>query len=561
MDHAQQTGTIRGMQALLAPAAFRALTESAFDLLAVAALDTLAFRAIDARGLAALRLPPDAVENGLAVQNIVGGEALTVLLCHMLPSVAANTPWKGEVDLLRADGTRWPAQVFAAPVPRADGAPDALILGAVDRTDLAETLAKLHYEQMLLRALLDHAPDAIYFKDLEGRLLRVSAFIAKVQGCTRDDLVGKTDADLYSPEFAAQTREVEQGIAATGMPIVGLEEKHVKADGEVVWVSTTKMPLRNEFGRIIGTFGITRDITQIKLAEEQRRGAESQLELNRKMESIGRLAAGIAHEVNTPTQFINDNTCFLADAFKQIARMAGCWRGFAAAFAGKPEFAEALQTLASAEQETEIDYLLTEIPRTLDQTSEGIARIAKIVRSLKEFSHPSAPDKRPSDLNHAIETAIAVSRHEWKYVAEVVTDFDPDLPSVPCMLDEFNQVMLNLVVNAAHAIGDVVKDSGAKGTITVRTRADGDWAQVDVQDTGTGIPPEVRKRLFEPFFTTKAIGKGTGQGLTIVRSVIVDKHGGTVDLTTEVGKGTTFHIRLPVHPPPPAAADATKETP
>ena len=178
---------------------------------------------------------------------------------------------------------------------------------------------------------------------------------------------------------------------------------------------------------------------------------------------------------------------------------------------------------------------------------EGLNRVASIVHSLKEFAHPKSPELTPVDLNRIIETSLIVSRHEWKYVAEVVTELAPDLPPVPCVADEFNQVILNLVINAAHAIGDALKARGGdRGKIFVRTRHEAPWAIVEVEDTGTGIPDEVRDRVFEPFFTTKAVGKGTGQGLAIVHAVVVKHHHGTIDLTTKPGRGTTFTIRLPL---------------
>ena len=201
----------------------------------------------------------------------------------------------------------------------------------------------------------------------------------------------------------------------------------------------------------------------------------------------------------------------------------------------------------SARKAADLDYVLPEIPKAIQQSLEGVERVATIVRAMKEFSHPGTGQKSAVDLNHAIESTITVARNEWKYVAEVVTHFDPKLPPVPCLAGEFNQVILNLIINATHAIADVVGDGGnAKGTITITTRQDQDWAEIRVQDTGAGIPEKIRNRIFEPFFTTKGVGKGTGQGLAISRSVVVDKHGGTIAFETEIGKGTTFIVRLPI---------------
>jgi signal transduction histidine kinase len=191
-------------------------------------------------------------------------------------------------------------------------------------------------------------------------------------------------------------------------------------------------------------------------------------------------------------------------------------------------------------------YLLEEIPKAIDQSLEGVGRVAALVNAMKEFSHPDTKEKAPTDLNRAIAATITVARNEWKYVAELETDFDPLLPPIPCHTGEINQVILNLIVNAAHAIGDVARQGGRQtGIITVATRGCAEWAEVRIEDTGTGIPEKLRTRVFDPFFTTKEVGKGTGQGLAIARSIVVDKHGGSLHFETEEGKGTVFIIRLP----------------
>ncbi|HUQ09491.1 MAG TPA: ATP-binding protein, partial [Steroidobacteraceae bacterium] len=196
--------------------------------------------------------------------------------------------------------------------------------------------------------------------------------------------------------------------------------------------------------------------------------------------------------------------------------------------------------------DADFEYLKEEIPRALNQSLEGVDRVAKIVRAMKEFSHP-AREKTATDLNRAIQSTITVASNEWKYVAELDMDLDANLPSVHCSPAEFNQVVLNMIVNAAHAITDVVGDGGkGKGKITVKTRADGDWAVIEISDTGSGMPAHVQQRIFEPFFTTKEVGKGTGQGLAIAHNVIVDKHAGSIKVTSSPGSGTTFHIRLPI---------------
>ena len=276
--------------------------------------------------------------------------------------------------------------------------------------------------------------------------------------------------------------------------------------------------------------------------------ATMQLRQAQKMEAIGRLAAGIAHEINTPAQYVGDNTQFLKDSFQGIGNVMEAYRAvFNAAKSGSVS-KELLQRVEQAEAEGDLAYLMEQIPSALNETIEGINRITKIVRAMKEFSHPGKNEKSPTDLNKAIETTATVARNEWRYVAELTLNLDPQLPLVPCLGSEFNQAMLNLIVNAAHAIGDVVKkQSGTKGNICITTRRVGNDVEVRVADTGSGIPVEVRPRIFEPFFTTKRVGEGTGQGLAFVYNSVVKKHGGKISFETEPGKGTTFVLILPLN--------------
>jgi signal transduction histidine kinase len=202
----------------------------------------------------------------------------------------------------------------------------------------------------------------------------------------------------------------------------------------------------------------------------------------------------------------------------------------------------------------DIEYLNQEIPLAVRQSLDGVGRVTKIVQAMKEFSHPGQTEKVATDLNHAIETAITVARGEWKYVAEVGTEFAPDLPLVVCLPAEFNQVILNLIVNAAHAIAEAAqKSEGTKGMIQISTRSDGPWVEIKISDTGPGIPEAIRHRIFDPFFTTKGVGKGTGQGLALAWATVVDKHGGQLRCDSTVGQGTTFTLRLPIRPPALAA--------
>jgi len=198
-----------------------------------------------------------------------------------------------------------------------------------------------------------------------------------------------------------------------------------------------------------------------------------------------------------------------------------------------------------AEKETDIPYLLENAPGALDRALEGLERVASIVRAMKQFAHPDRKEKSLVDLNQALQSTLTIAASEYKYVAELDAEFG-DIPMVLCHVGEINQAVLNIVVNAAHAIADAVKDTEQRGKITVRTRRHGDQVEIAIGDTGRGIPEGLRQRIFEPFFTTKEVGRGTGQGLAIARNIITDKHGGTLHFDTEPGRGTTFFIRLPV---------------
>jgi signal transduction histidine kinase len=284
---------------------------------------------------------------------------------------------------------------------------------------------------------------------------------------------------------------------------------------------------------------------EVEIAE--RKHMQMELARAQKLEAIGHLAAGIAHEINTPAQYVGDNTRFLRDVFAEVDTLLDMLdKLLHAAKDGNPT-EDLVAEVEAAVRQADVDYLKEEVPKAIQQSLEGIERVANIVRAMKEFSHPGNGQKQPLDLNRAIQSTLTISHNEWKYVADLVTDFAPDLPPVPCLAGDLNQVILNLVVNAAQAVASVVGDgSHGKGTITVRTHCDDGWVEIRIEDTGTGIPNHIREKIFDQFFTTKEVGKGTGLGLSIAHSIVVQKHGGTIGFETEEGKGTVFIVRLPV---------------
>jgi len=276
------------------------------------------------------------------------------------------------------------------------------------------------------------------------------------------------------------------------------------------------------------TAALQKSNERLQLEMQQRKELETQLVHAQKMEAVGQLASGIAHEINSPSQFANDNILFLKDA--------------------TDGFIKKLNQSPDAPDDGDIDFFKENAPEAVEQAAEGISRITTIVKSMKNFAYRDAESaKRNNDLNQAIRSTVVVATNEWKYHAQLDLNLQEDLPLVPCNVGEINQVVLNLIVNGAHAIRDRISD-GQKGNIVVSTRhyPDAGCVIIAIADNGGGIPPKVQARIFEPFFTTKEVGVGTGQGLAIAHNVIVKSHQGQIWFDSKEGIGTTFYIKLPM---------------
>jgi len=279
--------------------------------------------------------------------------------------------------------------------------------------------------------------------------------------------------------------------------------------------------------------------------------AQRQVLQNERLASVGRLAAGVAHEINTPIQYVGDNLRALSDFFNDLTSLVAKYRDLVHLAKSGQLTPAAIDDIAAAEEQHDLAYIMDDAPKAIEQGLEGVARVAHIVRAMKDFSHVDREEVSSIDVNRALENTLTVARNEYKYVADVETDFG-ELPAVQAYTGELRQVFLNLIVNAAHAIAETQR----RGRITLRTRADGDHVEITIADTGCGIPDEVRDRVFDPFFTTKAVGKGTGQGLNIAHNIVVGKHGGELTFESEIGRGTTFWIRLPVRVEAESAPEA-----
>jgi two-component system, NtrC family, sensor kinase len=417
-------------------------------------------------------------------------------------------------------------------------------MAGLEETVMLRT-AQMAHEQEKFKDIFENSPEGIFQISADGQILTANPALAGIYGYVSTKELLEEVTDFQNQLYVDPQRRAEFGRRLEKDCMVRGFESEIKCrDGARKWISETACRVTKLDGSLLHYQGFVVDITAQKNAEKQRDLMEVHLRQAQKLESIGQLAAGIAHEINSPTQYIGDNLCFVQEVFNDLLRLLGQFNLLLEAARGQ-SFAQGLaEGIEKTIQDIGLADLETEIPQSITQALSGVKRVAKIVQAMRDFSHPGTETKTPIDLNRAIESTLTVCRNEWRYVADVQTDFDPCLPPVSCLPGEFNQAILNIVVNAAHAIAD--KSGGkSKGVIGVKTRQKGDKVEIRISDTGTGIPEAARGRVFDPFFTTKEVGKGTGQGLAIARSVVVDKHQGEISFETELGQGTTFIIRLP----------------
>ena len=387
--------------------------------------------------------------------------------------------------------------------------------------------AELRQQAEFLRNVLDTMDSAVIVTDTEGVIIAVGGSAERLLGGAEQKLIGSSMSshiDGCHDVLPAWTDGHQQEVALR------------TPGGASVPALMVTSTMHGDDGRAIGHVRVATDLTERKKLEDDLRQAQ-------KMEGIGQLAAGVAHEINTPVQFIGDSTRFLGDVLGDLMSLLEEYQLLRAACTADPRFAERCEHLVDLEQEADLDLMRAEAPAAVERTIGGVQRVSRIVAALKQFAHPSAGTAEPVDLNQIIETTLVVARNEYRYVADV----DSDLGEIPDVIGDhgdLSQVVLNLVVNAAHAIADRGDDE--RGSITIRTARSATAVEFSISDTGTGIPEAIIDRVFDPFFTTKEVGRGTGQGLAIVRSIVVDRHHGSIDIATEPGAGTTFTISFPI---------------
>lgn len=404
--------------------------------------------------------------------------------------------------------------------------------------EVQRQLQRSNSELLKLHAAVEQSPSAVLVTDRQANIEYVNRKFTEISGYTFEEMRGRTPALLRGPDTHPKIYEELWSTISRGETWRGLFQNKRK-NGELFWDRTVIAPVRAQGDDVITHFiALKEDITS-------QREVEAQLQQAQKMEAIGQLAAGIAHEINTPTQFVSDNVYFLKGAFDDLLALLEAYQRALAAVPESSMPAGWASELRTMERQTDLDYVKANGPGAFESSLDGIKRISTIVHAMKEFSHPDQREMEPADLNAAIVTTLTIARNEYKYVAEVEKDLGT-LPLVTCHVGDICQVILNILVNAAHAIGDVTRTTGKRGLIRVRSTADESHVRIEIEDNGTGIPESARPHVFEPFFTTKEAGRGTGQGLAIAQSIVVKKHKGTVSFETAVGKGTTFVIRLPI---------------
>jgi two-component system, NtrC family, sensor kinase len=406
-------------------------------------------------------------------------------------------------------------------------------------------------ENDVMDALMDAAPVLFVVLDADGSIIRYNQYTAALVGVPLNEVKGKCWFDVFAPEKtrkAMLAKFIQTSGAAHGHGwVLQVVDSHGNQH-DIEWYQST---VRHGDGRIQMIVAVGRSISEP-------RPSGTQVDRTQKLKAIGQLAAGIAHEINTPTQYIMDNIHFLCDTFGTLHHTFAKFLQLVEHIRNSPPTPELISEMDKVIEDADIDFLLAETPEAIAQTLEGVSRVSRIVQSLKEFAQPGGTGKKIININHAIETTIVVARNEWKDVADMETSLDPDLPEIPASSSGLNEVFLNMIINAAQALeSKSAAMPDARGTITISTCQAADDIEIRISDNGVGIASDIQEKIFDPFYTTREVGRGLGQGLSIAHNVITQQHGGTIEVESEFGIGTTFIIRLPL---PAHCRDTSIET-
>ena len=493
-----------------------------------------------------LRREPESL-NGAAMQDVLGDE-LYALNKAYVDGVLRGEPQSFQRGLRDASGVLRDTQISYVPDLQ-NGTVQGFFVLINDVTSIKRAEAAAQESRDQLQALLTAVPEYIFSLDRTGKIM----FVNRTMVTPIESMLGESIQQFFPHEYRDLTTRAISAAFTNGQPSTF---ESVATLGDVKrWFLCQFVPVKRE-GETTSVLLLSRDVTE-------RRQMEMQLLATERLAAVGTLAAGVAHEINTPVQFVSDSVEFLressAELFTVLDKLLALHRANE-----DPLLRSKLATDAeTCIEQSDLEYLVENIPRAIDRSLDGLKRVAEIVRSLKAFSHLDQKEMTDAQLDHVIDTALTLAANEYKYVAEIVRDY-AELPTVRCHVGGISQVILNILINAAHAIGEKIKDKPELGRITISTRDEGDNVLIRISDTGAGVPEHIRPKIFAPFFTTKPVGKGTGQGLAISWTIITQDHHGELWFESEEGSGTTFHIRIPknlehlsAEPPAPIISDFT----
>ncbi|MFA6653095.1 MAG: ATP-binding protein [Candidatus Delongbacteria bacterium] len=408
----------------------------------------------------------------------------------------------------------------------------------IELSDLRKDRNNIADRQNKLSTAIYHSSETIVITDIKGIIEFVNPAFEKTTGYSAGEVLGRSTSILKSGQHDKVFYEDLWKTILAGKPWKG-HFINKKKNGDIYEEDASISPVFDESGNIINFVALKRDISDMIRIENQLRHAQ-------KMEGIGTLAAGIAHEINTPLQYISDNTLFIKDSFKKISDFYSNVRKLSENCSeNEVTYREnCLSAITETLKDTNLDYLMNEIPGALEESMNGIQIVRKIVMAMKTFSHPGLKTMQKADINDAITSTVTITKNVWKYVAEVETYPAENLPEITCHIGDINQVILNMITNSCDAIAE--KKTEEKGLIKISTSFDKAFIYITIEDNGAGVPTGLKEKIFQPFFTTKQIGKGTGQGLALSYDIIVNKHNGGIKVDSEHGKGTIFTIKLPI---------------
>jgi two-component system, NtrC family, sensor kinase len=438
-----------------------------------------------------------------------------------------------EYRIRHKDGTWRILESVATAIPNEEGQIERLVIVNRDITERQLAEETKNRSDQLFRSIAENSADLIAVVDQSGHRIYNNPAYERLLGYTPEELKGTVSFQQIHPDDRPLVTRAAQQALKTGVGQI-VEYRMQRKDGTYVTLESHGSFIRDSHGEIEASVISARDISHRRMALQ-----------TEKLSAIGQLAAGIAHEINTPVQYVSDNVAFLSDTWNQLdAAMAFCLTPAHASATSDSSSSTAVTSTAPPE---DWDWLRQQVPKAIAQSLEGIRRMSKILAAMRRFSHTGGGEREQVDLNEALDATLTIVQNQIKHIADVQTDYQPNLPRLECYADEMNQVFLNLIVNATHAIREAsTKQARERGKLTIRTRQIDNDVQIEIQDNGTGIPLSVCARVFDPFFTTKQVGEGTGQGLTICHDIVVQKHHGNIWFDTELDRGTTFFIRIPI---------------